>query len=230
LGGWPRQIIAGAIPVTVTVNKRRRLIEEMLLARPLAFVVEMVPVKQLPSGQHAVSVEWFNVLVPCNCVVERHSVRDPAVNRFTIVVVNPNFPVVDRHWGKTMVCDQFEIVDPGCLLQKYRWRLAVIDELAIEWATQASQFFHPACPFRSASISSYGSVCSISKHDAESMAGGHLSGRARCSIGTAEKAKSSAMLLALNPMQARDQPYQMSRQRNCSGRWRLLQVKLRRLK
>jgi hypothetical protein len=98
----------------------------------------MVLVKQLPFRRHAALVEWFNVLVPGNCVVERQPVRNPTVNGFTIVVINPNFPVVDRHWGKTVVCDQFEIAVSGCLLQKYRWRLAVIDELAIEWTTQAS--------------------------------------------------------------------------------------------
>jgi hypothetical protein len=77
------------------------------------------------------------------CVVERHPVRDPAVNGFTTVAVNPNFPVIGPPLGETVVCNQVEIAVSGCLLQKFRWRLAAVDKLAIEGRPSISILFIP---------------------------------------------------------------------------------------
>ncbi|WP_139044079.1 hypothetical protein [Allomesorhizobium alhagi] len=124
-----------------------------------------------PGGRVAVARLRRAVRHRCTlqCVVERHPVRDPAVNGFTTVAVNPNFPVMDRHWGKTVVCNQVEIAVSGCLLQKYRWRLAVVDKLAIEGAAQGSQSFSSRLPFHEASIASCGSGAAIRRISVQYM-------------------------------------------------------------
>lgn len=50
----------------------------------------------------------------------------------SVAAIDPNFPVVDRYWRKTMGGDQLEIVVRSLFLQKYSWRFAIGDELPVE--------------------------------------------------------------------------------------------------